>query len=249
MVHRFQPFLLALQFLTRIPVPRRAEISDKELGHSVIWYPLVGIVIGIVLVMVRVLTMDNDAALQAALILTVWVLITGALHLDGLADSADAWLGGHGDRERTLKILKDPLSGPAALVIVTLVLILKFASLEDLAQSFPMWPALLVIPMLARAAAVALFLTTPYVRPEGIGAAHAEHLPLAGGVIAVLLSLLVTLLFLGWRGIPVIIAVVVAGFLLWTLMHRRIGGTTGDTAGALIELTELTSLVVLALVS
>jgi adenosylcobinamide-GDP ribazoletransferase len=78
--------------------------------------------------------------LHAALLLTVWVLLSGGLHLDGLADSADAWLGGFGDRERTLTIMKDPRSGPIAVVVLVLVLLLKFCALAGVDRAATMAP-------------------------------------------------------------------------------------------------------------
>lgn len=106
-------FLVALQFLTRLPVRLRAAPSEEELGRSLLFYPLVGLLIGMLL---TTLAMAISAAgisdlLGAALVLAAWVVLTGGLHLDGLADSADAWSGGRGDRERTLAIMKDPYWG------------------------------------------------------------------------------------------------------------------------------------------
>jgi adenosylcobinamide-GDP ribazoletransferase len=116
------------------------------------------------------------APLQAALLLALWVLLSGALHLDGLADSADAWLGGFGDRERTLQIMKDPRSGPIAVVTLVLVLLLKFCALWVLVEHGA-GGLLVLAPVVGRAAMLGLFLTTPYVRAGGLGAALAEHLP------------------------------------------------------------------------
>src|SRR5690606_5510087 len=114
--------------------------------------------------------------LLAALLLAIWVGLTGALHLDGLADTVDAWIGGYGDRERTLAIMKDPRSGPMAVVALVLLLLLKFAALVVLLESgadAALWLALLM----GRSALLGLFLTTSYVREGGLGTALAEHLP------------------------------------------------------------------------
>ena len=108
---------VALQFLTRLPLPGMASIEDRERGYSLLWYPLVGLLIGGLLVMLAAVLSDISLLLRAALVLTAWVAITGALHLDGLADSADAWMGGLGNRERTLAIMNDPYCGPGAVVV------------------------------------------------------------------------------------------------------------------------------------
>ncbi|PWQ89005.1 adenosylcobinamide-GDP ribazoletransferase, partial [Enterococcus faecium] len=88
-----------------------------------------GLLFGLLLWLASHLLQGTPSPLHAALLLTLWVLLSGALHLDGLADSADAWLGGFGDRERTLRIMKDPRSGPIAVVTLVLVLLLKFCAL------------------------------------------------------------------------------------------------------------------------
>ena len=249
-----KPFLIALQFLTRLPVPQSllgSEIaSDRQLGLSVLMYPLVGLVIGGMLILfpwlVQEFNYQVDAQIMAAIVLFVWVLITGALHLDGLSDSADAWVGGFGDKTRTLEIMKDPYSGPAGVSIIVIVLIAKFAALITIV-AMPVMP-LLLIPVLARTAVIALFLTTPYVRKEGIGAKHIAAMPKLGGMLVLLLVIAAC----GWlfqlAALWLILALVAVFILLRLLMQRRIGGTTGDTAGALIEVMEMVGLLVIAVI-
>ena len=96
------PFWIALQFLSSLPVRLPGMPSPRETGRSLLYYPLVGLVLGVVLYGANAVLSGAPLMLHAALLLTVWVLFSGGLHLDGLADSADAWLGGFGDRERTL---------------------------------------------------------------------------------------------------------------------------------------------------
>lgn len=240
-------FWLALQLLTRLPVPRITEYTAEDRGRSVLYYPVVGLLIGAVLTGVLFLLADADPGLRAALLLLVWVLLTGALHLDGLADSADAWLGGHGDRAHALEIMKDPRSGPAAIVALVLVLLVKFAALSTLTHA-AYWPALMLAPLLGRASLVLLFLATPYVRAEGIGAAHAANLPRGGAVIVLLTVAILVSVFLGYAGLWLLATALVTVLLLRRLMLQRLGGATGDTFGATCEIVEAAVLVVMALV-
>lgn len=235
-------FLLALQFLTCLPVSLKAAPSPADWGRSALAYPLVGLLIGLLLAGLQRLLGHADPLLQAALLTATWALITGGLHLDGLADSADAWVGGHGDRERTLAIMKDPRSGPAAVSTLTLTLLLKFAALAALVKAGA-WPALLLAPVLGRSALVALLLTTPYVRPGGMGSAMSAHLPRTAAML-VLLVVAAGALFAGKTG--VLAAFAACMILRWTTM-RRLGGMTGDTLGAAVELTEVAALLALAL--
>ena len=114
-------FLIALQFLTRLPVTLRSSPSKKEMGYSILFYPLIGLLLGIVLLVVSRLLVDVQSFLTAALLLLIWVGLTGALHLDGLADMSDAWVGGLGEQSRTLRIMKDPNCGPMGVTAIILV--------------------------------------------------------------------------------------------------------------------------------
>ncbi|KAB7623371.1 adenosylcobinamide-GDP ribazoletransferase [Alkalilimnicola sp. S0819] len=235
--------LLAVQFLTRLPV--RVSWSDQAAGRSLLYYPLVGLAMGLLLLLLAWPLGGAAAGLAAAVLLTVWVLASAALHLDGLADAADAWLGGQGDRERTLEIMKDPRCGPMAVVVLVLLLLLKWQALAELLARGEAGWALLLAPVLGRLSALALFRDTPYVRAGGLGSALAAYLPrdqalwVLGGVL--LLAVLVP------GGLwAVLAAALMYGGCRW-LMLRRLGGITGDTTGALIELVELAVLLALAL--
>ncbi|MFJ3008185.1 adenosylcobinamide-GDP ribazoletransferase [Pseudomonas fluorescens] len=241
------PLWIALQFLSSLPIRLPGMPEPEQLGRSLLFYPLVGLLFGLILWVLNLALSGAPLLLHAALLLTVWVLLSGALHLDGLADSADAWLGGFGDRERTLTIMKDPRSGPIAVVTLVLVLLLKFCALLALIEQGHAL-MLLIVPLLGRAALLGLFLTTPYVRAGGLGQALADHVPRRAGWWVLGASALACLLI---AGVTAIVALVVAfvGFVwLRQVMMRRLGGTTGDTAGALLELLEMAVLVGVVLV-
>lgn len=241
-----KPLLLALQFLTRLPLPTVHSDEPREFGRSMLYYPLVGLLIGLLLAGLNALLGNTQPMLNAALLLITWILVTGALHLDGLADSADAWLGGHGDRERTLAIMKDPYCGPAAVVILICVLLGKFAALTVIVTTGHS-TALIIAPLLARVALTALFLTTPYVRQHGLGSALAEHLPRRPATLIISLTLLACLLWPGIQSFWPVTAGLASFLLMRHLMCQRIGGTTGDTAGAMVEIMELVCMVGVAI--
>lgn len=238
--------LLALQFLTRLPVPEMRAVEDRDIGRSQLWYPLVGLLIGLLLAALAWVLTSAPHLLRAALVLAAWVAITGALHLDGLGDSADAWMGGLGSRERTLTIMKDPYSGPGAVVVLVIILLIKFAALESILNAGD-WTLLLLAPILGRVALPLLFLTTPYVRPGGLGAALAQYLPRRAGILVVLVSTLGMAAAMGKAGVISIAAAAGMFLLLRSIMLRRIHGTTGDTAGAMVELIETAVLVTVAI--
>ena len=240
------PFWIALQFLSSLPVRLPGMPQPQELGRSLLFYPLVGVLFGAVLWGVDAVLAGAPTMLHAALLLTVWVLLSGGLHLDGLADSADAWLGGFGDRERTLTIMKDPRSGPIAVVVLVLVLLLKFCALLALIEQ-QQFAALLMVPLIGRSALLGVFLTTPYVRAGGLGQALADHLPRQAGWWVLGVSALACVLLAGVSGVWALGLAVLGFAWLRQVMMRRLGGTTGDTAGAMLELLEVLMLVGLAL--
>lgn len=232
--------LAALGFLTRLPVPAWVFKDSEATKGSLAWYPAVGLLIGGVLWSLAWIGNSLPPMLLAALLLLVWTGLTGALHLDGLADSADAWVGGLGDRERTLAIMKDPRSGPMGVTAVVLVLLLKFAALASLPLTHAgIWLA----PMLARTAITTAFLCMPYVRSQGLGSALTDS-PRIACFIGVFAAVAVAACS-GWHGVRALLGVSVV-FACWRLACiRRLGGMTGDTLGALTELAEVAVLVVL----
>lgn len=274
-------FQQALTFLTRWPMPRWESTPTASFALAPLFYPLVGLLLGVSLSLVawglHTLLSPGMTPLIAALLLLFWVWSTGALHLDGLADCADAWVGGLVGRERALEILKDPRSGPIAVVVLVLTLLLKFTALwmlidrlehDDASTDFPtdlssavsaqaeqlaVFPWLLiVIPMLARGQILALALTTDYVRPGGLGSLMSREMPRAGAW---------TILGMTWLAF-LVLGLILTQFLLFVLITAaawlcfwwwrrstlaRLGGYTGDVAGALVELTELVLLLAVLL--
>jgi len=232
---------IAIQFLTRIPVRVTGVPSAEEVGASLNYYPLVGLLIGIVLAVAAWALQHAPTLLGAVLLTVLWVVLTGALHLDGLADSADAWVGGLGDKEKTLRIMKDPACGPAGVVAIVSLLLLKVASLHSLIQ-FNTVIMIFVAPMLARTAVMLLVSFTPYVRSNGLGTALKQyakpqlHLAIAVLVIVVLLSLI------GKNSLFLVMPLLAVIVLLRYFFMQRLGGITGDLAGAAVEISELTVL-------
>ncbi|MFW2373802.1 MAG: adenosylcobinamide-GDP ribazoletransferase [Gammaproteobacteria bacterium] len=240
-------FVIALQFLTRIPIRSSVQVQGTVMGRSVLYYPLVGLLIGLILALLFDLLAQQSLLLSAAILLAVWVLITGGLHLDGLADSADAWAGGLGDKERSLEIMKDPRSGALAIVVLILTLLLKYSAIVA-ALEINQWQVMLIAPVLGRSAIVLLFLTTPYVRERGLGSDMARYLPHKS---AWLILLLVSGLVVYVLGVPFSVVVIVTSMVVfWLLRHMmllRIGGMTGDTAGSMVELVEVFVLVAMVM--
>ena len=242
-----RPFLIAVQFLTSVPVRLPEVPGPADQARALLCYPLVGMAMGLTLALIG---LALDAALPpmpaAALLLAVWVAASGALHLDGVADTADGWLGGGGDRARTLRIMRDPRTGAAGAVALVVLLLAKFSALVSLLVA-DAWAVLIVAPLLGRAAMPALLVTTPYLNARGLGAVMARHasrrealLVSAGAAVLALLAVGVTM---GALAALLTVGVSSVAALAWRQrLMRWLGGTSGDTAGALLELVEVAAL-------
>jgi len=235
-------FLVALQFLTLVPVTLSKRPSRMEMANSFFCYPLIGLIIGCCLVIITLLLSSQSSMLVASIALLFWVLITGGLHIDGLADCADAWVGGRGDKNKTLLIMKDSYCGPAGVTSIVLLLLVKYSSLFVLIenQSYVM---ILIIPILSRSVVPIFFYLTPYIREDGLGKdlelyrSSNSVQSVSVFIASVCLILLIVEMF--W-----LILVLFCNFVvLRRLIIYRIDGITGDVAGAVLEIIELSLLV------
>ncbi|MEZ5547855.1 MAG: adenosylcobinamide-GDP ribazoletransferase [Pseudomonadales bacterium] len=235
-----RPFLLACQFLTVIPLPATATPDGEDIGQSSLYYPLIGLLLGLSLsATAYVSNLLFTHILSAVLVLTIWVILTGALHLDGFADSVDGWAGGLGSGERTLRIMKDPHCGPMAVTALVLLLLIKAATLAALLMLSGNLLLLLIPPVLARLSILVLFLTTPYVRPLGLGEVLINHFPRRTALAICLLLPTFLLLAAFSLSLKIILVSGLSFLMLRRMMITRIGGCTGDTTGALVEMLEV----------
>jgi adenosylcobinamide-GDP ribazoletransferase len=231
-------FLVALQFLTIIPVTHSIIVSDKQLGYSSLYYPVIGLLIGSLLVLAAFLLANIPIQIQAAVILILWVLLTGGLHLDGLADCADAWVGGLGNKQRSLDIMKDPAAGPIAVVVLVLLLFLKWSIITYILEKQAI-EVLLLTPMLGRLAILILMLSTSYIRPAGLGASIIANLPELSVKWLSLSGVLAGIYWLGFLPVGFMITMI---FIISYQAKKRLGGVTGDVYGATVELVEVSVL-------
>lgn len=231
-------FWAALTFLTTLPAPA-AALSPQGLGRAAVWFPAVGLLVGVLLGGVRWLgEWLFDPWPAGALVVTVWAVLTGGLHLDGLADCCDGLLAPV-SRERRLEILRDPRLGSFGAAGLGLFLLLK-----TLAAAAAAPVALLIAPAWARWALL-VAARQPQARPGGLGASFAAGL--TPGIVAG--AALIPLLLAGLAPLRSGVALLVAGSAAWgalRLARARLGGVTGDVYGLVVELCELMVLLVFA---
>ncbi len=228
----------ALAFLTIIPIPER--LKSRELNAMFAGYPAAGLLIGGLLAGAAAgLASFLPGALAAVALIAANLALTGGIHLDGLADCADAFYGRQ-DRAKVLEILKDPRIGTMGGVAIGLSLLTRFSAISTLPVS-ALLTAFPLSAVLARTSVIVGLRLLPYVRREGGILSPGSHVSLlltiaAVAVLAVIASLL---------PIPSAAALAAVG-VLWLLSWRKIGGCTGDVLGATIELAEMVFLAAFA---
>ncbi|MGA7871451.1 MAG: adenosylcobinamide-GDP ribazoletransferase [Candidatus Binatus sp.] len=238
---------LALSFLTIVPVIDQRRASEDTVAASFAWFPIVGFVLGAALAAEDWLLAQIFAqVIRSVLIIVSLTVITGAVHLDGLADTADA-LGAGRDRERALDILRDSRVGTFGASAIFFDLTLKILALSTLA-GYRRYAALLLAPMLARWAMVLVASGLPYLRASGAGSTLLSSKRLGSRVVFVAIFTIVAMLMLGGlRTTALATLVAIAIVFAMRLFYRRwLGGVSGDLIGACGELVEIAVLVTMA---
>ncbi|MBW6519791.1 MAG: adenosylcobinamide-GDP ribazoletransferase [Desulfoarculaceae bacterium] len=235
-------FLAALRFLTIVPLTWRCEQDGRFFAASLVWFPVIGLLIGLtgaVLISCLMPFFPPPVVAMAAIVLLA--AASGCLHLDGLADSGDGLLSAR-PRERILEIMRDSHTGAMGVIALVLVILGKFAALSSLATlGAPILIAtLIVMPLAGRCAIVLTMACLPYAR-EGEGLGRLFYSPSSRwAALWALVLLTAVLAWGGWRLVlPVLAAVALTVFLFSLWCRNKIGGATGDTLGAVCELTEM----------
>jgi adenosylcobinamide-GDP ribazoletransferase len=243
-------FITALQFLTRLRLVREPDCDMAAFGRSVRFFSLVGCVAGILLAIAALLTAGwLPGTVRSTLLVFLAVLITGGLHCDGLMDTADGVMSGR-SRERVLEIMKDSRVGAFGVIAIIFLLLGKWSLIHDMPESLLVY-ALVSMMAIGRFAMTAVIVFFPYARPEGMGKAFAEHAGKSSFFVAALTLAGMVLVFYFVGGVFVACVAVGASlaallFALWagSRLTRFLGGLTGDTYGAVTELSEMLVLAV-----
>ena len=235
-------FVAAVRFLTIIPLPGRFGSGSEELARAVPFFPLVGLLLGCVAVPIA-WGLHTLAPPLATAVLLVFLLLSfsGGLHLDGLADTADGFFSAR-PREQMLKIMRDSATGAMGVIALVLVLVLKVACLSTMPGN-TLVVSVFLIPIAGRIAILLLMGLLPYIRPEdGIGSVFSTYYDNRHAMTMALAGLIAfggtAWAAAGSRGVLAAFVVLLLPALFAVFCRRKIGGVTGDTLGAVCELTE-----------
>ncbi|MEI7903873.1 MAG: adenosylcobinamide-GDP ribazoletransferase [Candidatus Firestonebacteria bacterium] len=233
-------FLLAVQFLTKIPVIVAGKAEDADIAGSLVYYPAVGLLLaGLVSGVYAGFSFIFPAPLSGLLALIFFVYLTGALHLDGFVDTVDGFYGNR-RKEDIFVIMKDSRIGAMGAVWLGLLLILKAWLFISLGQELV--PALILAAVLSRAAIVLEMRLAPAAKKNSLASVFCDKLTLMQTAAALLFALIVSL-FCGIKGIMLFAWTVLAAVALVKYFKSRIGGLTGDTVGFSAEFLEISVLV------
>ncbi|MDD4979937.1 MAG: adenosylcobinamide-GDP ribazoletransferase [Candidatus Omnitrophica bacterium] len=230
--------LLALQFLTIIPV-KVSLAREDELAKSMICFPLIGLLLGLALVGIDNLFLNlNFPEFSINIILVIsLVILTGGMHLDGLADTADALLS-RKSKEEMLTIMRDPHIGVMGVLAIISMLLLKSSFLSTLGISSKM-TALLLMCILSRWSMVFTIFLFPYAREEGKAKTFTQGITLKIFILATIITLIPVIAIWRIKGLLVLMIIAGVNYIFGKAMDKKIGGITGDTLGAAEEITEV----------
>lgn len=237
-------FLLALQFLTVIPL-RIKDVDERKISRAAGYFPLVGLLLGLILVGINsCLSVLHFPGSAAAVILTVsLIVITGGMHLDGLADTADAFLSGKA-KDEMLAIMRDPHIGVMGVLSIVSALLIKIVLLYSISAPSKIIGLLLMCVLSRWGAVLAMFLF-PYARQDGKAGVFIRGMNKGILVFALITATLFSFLIWQFKGVLALLAVSGCVYLGARFSRRKIGGITGDTLGAGIELAEVAVLFII----
>ena len=241
-------FLAALRFLTIIPVRRRRDVAPEQLGRSTGYFPSVGIIIGLILAGAYwLLQFILPSNVVGGLLLVGVAVLSGGLHLDGFIDTFDG-IGGHKTAKARWQVMRDSHAGSFGIVGVFFLLLVKYLSLSSVPDSL-MIPTLILMPTVSRWAMVYAIFAHPYARPSGLGKVFKEGTDWRRFLIATAIVLAAAIPLFRWAGLVIMLGVWLTALAMASYLKGKFAGLTGDTYGAVNEVTEVAVLMMVCLLA
>jgi len=241
-------FLAALRFLTIIPLPWGREVSPEKLGRSTGFFPVIGIIIGLILVGLNWLFgLFLPSPVVNVLLVVSSVVISGALHLDGFVDTCDG-IAGHKTPEERWQVMHDSRAGAFGIIGVCCLLLVKYVSLNSVPDTLLM-VTLVLMPMISRWAMVYAVFVYPYAKPSGLGRVVKQEARWYRFVMATLIALVVAIVLAQLMGIAIMLGIWIIVMVMAAYLKRKFSGLTGDTYGAINEVAEVCVLILVCLLA
>lgn len=232
--------LLAIQFLTRLPINKQVDFNNENLSKSILFFPLVGIIIGGIGGLTYYIFSYMNKDIGAFFAVLSMIIVTGGLHLDGLSDTADGFYS-YRDKEKILEIMKDSRIGAFGVISIVLDILLKYIILSNLEGNIPL---ILGLSYGNSRLVISYIMSTKKIgRKNGLGdmfhKSNPQKYAFVGGIVYILILIVLNPVYL----IPLLFSFII-GEIITVITYKKIDGFTGDVYGATIELAEIVSLVV-----
>ena len=238
----FEQFIILIQFMTRIPIPLKISYSEKKLGKSIKFFPLVGLIIGLILyfsnflITVYLKNIFYNKTIIAIFLIILEILIAGIIHIDGLADTFDG-LFSYAKKEKMLEIMKDSRIGTNGAVVLILYFITKTVLISEIITTTPKY--LIIFPIIARLSTPVNAGLSNYARKSGMSNAIISENGIFEVIFSLALSIILVFYIIGIEGIITIFIAFIFIIIFMLNVRKKIDGITGDTMGASLELTSI----------
>lgn len=238
----FEQFIILIQFMTRIPIPLKISYSEKKLGKSIKFFPLVGLIIGLVLyftnflITVYLKNIFYNKTIIAIFLIILEILIVGIIHIDGLADTFDG-LFSYAKKEKMLEIMKDSRIGTNGAVVLILYFIAKTVLISEIITTNPKY--LIIFPIIARLSTPVNAGLSNYARKSGMSNAIISENGIFEAIFSLALSIILVFYIIDIKGIITISIAFIFIIIFMLNVRKKIDGITGDIMGACLELTSI----------
>jgi len=238
----FEQFIILIQFMTRIPIPLKISYSEKKLGKSIKFFPLVGLIIGLVLyftnflITVYLKNIFYNKTIIAIFLIILEILIVGIIHIDGLADTFDG-LFSYAKKEKMLEIMKDSRIGTNGAVVLILYFIAKTVLISEIITTNPKY--LIIFPIIARLSTPVNAGLSNYARKSGMSNAIISENGIFEAIFSLALSIILVFYIIDIKGIVAISIAFIFIIIFMLNVRKKIDGITGDIMGACLELTSI----------
>jgi len=232
-------FIIMVQFFTSIPIPVNIDCDEKDYGEGLVFAPVVGLILGLILCLVyKLLSSIFSVNISSAFLIIAYIVLTGGLHMDGLGDTFDG-LFSNRPKERILEIMRDSRVGTNAVLALISIIILNYALLSGMGTDVNMMRALVLFPVAGRIGSLFGAGISVYARKsEGLGKSFIDCCGKKEMLIGGIPTIGIFVALLGKKGLIMAVAMMITAVMVTKILTKKINGATGDILGAVCELNQ-----------